>query len=223
MPVPSAAIRSQSLQRSARRDAGPTIGGIVRALKASLFVLFAGTMAAVSLIAAQSKVEAMPPRDGQHDFDFAFGGWKTHISRLLHPLTDSNTWVEYDGTHVIRKIWNGKANLGELEADGPAGHIEAMSPRLYDPGTRQWSIWYGNPHDGGLSKPVIGKFMADGRGEFYGQETVNGREVLVREIYAAVNPNTRKLEIAYSADGGKTWETHWKMIDTKIANYPIHE
>ena len=63
--------------------------------------------------------------------------------------------------------------------------------------------------------------MADGHGEFYGQETVNGREVLVREIYTPVNPNTRKLEIAYSADGGKTWETHWKMIDIKIANYQI--
>lgn len=201
------------------RQAGPILGSIVRALKTSLFVLFAGTMAAVSLSTAQSDADAPPPRDGQHDFDFAFGGWKTHVSRLLHPLTGSNTWAEYDGTHVIRKIWDGKANLGELEADGPAGRIEAMSPRLYNPDTRQWSIRYGNPHDGVLGKPVIGEFMADGHGEFYGQETVNGREVLVREVYTPVSPNTRKLEIAYSADGGKTWETHWKMTDTKIANY----
>jgi hypothetical protein len=28
--------------------------------------------------------------DGQHDFDFSFGIWKTHISRRLHPLTGSN-------------------------------------------------------------------------------------------------------------------------------------
>jgi hypothetical protein len=29
-----------------------------------------------------------PPteRDGQHDFDFEIGIWKTHLSRLLHPL-----------------------------------------------------------------------------------------------------------------------------------------
>jgi hypothetical protein len=161
---------------------------------------------------------AMPAvRDGQHDFDFAFGRWNTHVSRLLHPLTGSSTWVEYDGTHVIRKIWNGRANLGELEADGPAGHLEAMSPRLYNPESHQWSVRYGNPHDGSLSKPVIGEFKADGRGEFYGEDTVNGRVVWVREIYTPVNATTRKLEIAYSADGGKTWETNWKMTDTKIA------
>src|ERR1035438_2238506 len=68
-------------------------------------------------------------RDGQHDFDFEMGTWKTHLSRLLHPLTDSTTWVDYEGTSTVRKIWNGRANLVELEVDGPAGHIEALSLR----------------------------------------------------------------------------------------------
>jgi hypothetical protein len=27
---------------------------------------------------------------------------------------------------------NGKANIGEIEADGPAGQIKAMPPRLYE-------------------------------------------------------------------------------------------
>jgi hypothetical protein len=31
--------------------------------------------------------ETPAERDGQHDFDFNFGTWKTHVSRLLHPLT----------------------------------------------------------------------------------------------------------------------------------------
>jgi hypothetical protein len=30
-------------------------------------------------------------RDGQHDFDFEMGTWKTHLSRRLHPLTGSTT------------------------------------------------------------------------------------------------------------------------------------
>lgn len=180
-------------------------------------VLLAGACMALLSIAQIRPVAAAPPiRDGQHDFDFAFGNWKTHISRLLHPLSGSSTWVEYDGTHVIRKVWNGKANLGELEVDGPAGHIEAMSPRLYNPDSHQWSIYYGSPRDGSFSKPVVGEFMADGHGEFYGEETVNGRAVLVREVYTPVNATTRRLDIAYSADGGKTWETNWKMTDTKI-------
>jgi hypothetical protein len=173
-------------------------------------------MALLSIAQIRPVAAAPPIRDGQHDFDFAFGNWKTHISRLLHPLSGSSTWVEYDGTHVIRKVWNGKANLGELEVDGPAGHIEAMSPRLYNPDSHQWSIYYGSPRDGSFSKPVVGEFMADGHGEFYGEETVNGRAVLVREVYTPVNATTRRLDIAYSADGGKTWETNWKMTDTKI-------
>jgi hypothetical protein len=28
-------------------------------------------------------------RDGQHDFDFNIGTWRTHVSRLAHPLTGS--------------------------------------------------------------------------------------------------------------------------------------
>jgi hypothetical protein len=154
-------------------------------------------------------------RDGQHDFDFAIGAWKTHISRLLHPLSGSTAWAEYDGTHIVRKVWNGRANLGELEVDGPAGHIEAMSARLYNPQSHQWNISYGSPRDGGLSRPVVGEFR-DGRGEFYGEDTIDGRAVLVRETYTSIGPGSRRLEIAYSADGGKTWETHWKMVDTRM-------
>lgn len=154
--------------------------------------------------------------DGQHDFDFAFGTWKTHIMRLKDPLSGSTSWIEYDGTHTIRRVWGGRANLGELEADGPAGHIEAMSPRLYNPRTHLWSVSYGNSHDGSLSRPVVGQFK-NGRGEFYGEDTFKGRVILVREIYSPIDSKTRRLEIAYSGDGGRTWETNWRMTDTFIS------
>src|SRR5690349_2243150 len=81
-------------------------------------------------------------RDGSHDFDFEIGTWKTHIRRLQHPLTGSTTWVEYDGTSVVRAIWGGKANLVELDVTGPAGHIEGLSLRLYNPQARQWSLHF---------------------------------------------------------------------------------
>lgn len=151
---------------------------------------------------------------GQHDFDFAFGTWKTHIQRLKDPLSGTNDWVEYDGTHTIRKVWGGRANLGELQADGPAGHIEALSPRYFDPQSHLWRISYGNPRDGSLSSPVVGQFKG-GRGEFYGEATYKGRVVLVREIYSPMDATRRKLEIAYSADGGRSWETNWVMTDTR--------
>src|SRR6202167_4734435 len=46
-------------------------------------------------------------RDGQHDFDFDIVPWKTHLSRLENPLTGSTAWIQYEGTSVVRKIWNG--------------------------------------------------------------------------------------------------------------------
>jgi predicted methyltransferase len=119
----------------------------------------------------------------------------------------------------VRPLWDGKANAGELRIAGPGGRIEAMSPRLYNPQSHQWSIAYGNPSGGTISAALVGGFK-DGRGEFYGQETLaNGRAVLVREIYTPIDANARRLEVAYSDDGGKTWETNWKMADTRMPAY----
>jgi hypothetical protein len=78
-------------------------------------------------------------RDGQHDFDFSIGTWKTHLSRLLHPLTGSTTWVEYEGSSIVRKVWGGRANLEEFEATSAVGNIEGLTLRLYNPQSHQWS------------------------------------------------------------------------------------
>ena len=56
-------------------------------------------------------------RDGQHDFDFEIGAWKTHLRRLVHPLSGSSDWVELDGTTMVSKVWDGRANLAELTTD----------------------------------------------------------------------------------------------------------
>ncbi len=54
-------------------------------------------------------------------------------------MSGSNEWVEYDGTTVVRKIWEGRANMVELEVDGPTA-IEALNLRLYNPETHKWSL-----------------------------------------------------------------------------------
>lgn len=78
--------------------------------------------------------------DGQHDFDFEMGPWKGQVSRLQHPLTGSNAWVEYDGMLAVRKVWHGSANLAELEIEGQTGHVKLVALRLNDPQAHQWSI-----------------------------------------------------------------------------------
>src|SRR5438874_7808728 len=68
-------------------------------------------------------------RDGQHDFDFSIGSWKTHVRRLLKPLSGSTEWVEGTGTVSTRKVWNGCADLEELAMDTPAGRLEGLALR----------------------------------------------------------------------------------------------
>ncbi|MGA7930159.1 MAG: hypothetical protein WCA20_29720 [Candidatus Sulfotelmatobacter sp.] len=154
-------------------------------------------------------------RDGQHDFDFSIGTWKTHLSRLQHPLTGSTAWVEYGGTSVVRKVWNGRANLEEFEAVGPAGHIEGLTLRLYNPQSRQWNQNWAVSNDGTLSQPMIGEFT-DRRGEFFDQEPFKGRAILVRWAWSDITVDSRRFEQAFSDDGGKTWEVNWINTYTRV-------
>ena len=84
-------------------------------------------------------LQVFAQRDGQHDFDFEIGNWKTQLKRLQRPLSGSTTWLEYEGTTVVQKVLDGRANLVELKVDGPAGRIEGLSLRVYNPQSRQWS------------------------------------------------------------------------------------
>jgi hypothetical protein len=158
-------------------------------------------------------------RDGQHDFDFEFGSWKAQIKRLRNPLTGSSDWIEYEGTSVVRTVWDGKANLGELEVEGPAGRIEGLSLRTYNPETGQWHIHWANSGDGLLGPPMVGGFE-NGIGEFYNQEFLNGRAIYVRFIFSDLAPDSFSIEQAFSADGGKTWETNWIATFEKVSNDP---
>ena len=174
-----------------------------------------GTVGLAQPAAGTGDSDASQQRDGQHDFDFEFGTWKTHLRRLVHPLTGSTTWVEYDGTTIVRKVWDGRANLVELAVDGPAGHFEALSLRLYDPQSQQWSLNFSGLGSGSMSVPAIGWFR-NGRGEFFNQETLNGRAILVRFVISDITSASCRFEQSFSDDGGKTWETNWIAVDTRV-------
>lgn len=150
--------------------------------------------------------------NGAHDFDWDIGTWKTHQRRLVHPLTGSSTWVDYTGTDVVRRIWDG-ANAGVIEADGPAGHLEIFTLRLYNPETHEWSIYFTNSATGSLSLPVVGGFK-NGRAEFMDQEQFNGKTILVRFSISDITPTSVRFAQAFSADGGRTWEDNFVVSET---------
>ena len=171
---------------------------------------------AVALLAtplvAQAQPAGSPPaaavRDGSHDFDFEFGDWTMQLRRLVKPLSGSTEWVGYKGSSVVHKIWGGAANVGEIDVSGPAGRIQGMSVRVYNPQSGQWGVSFASARGGQLGEPMIGGFK-DGRGEFYNQETFNDREIFVRFIFSDITKSTFRLEQAFSDDGGKTWEPNW--------------
>jgi hypothetical protein len=165
-----------------------------------------------------SKTTPTTQRDGQHDFDFEIGSWKIHLKRLEGRLVGSTKWVEFDGTSVTRKVWDGRSQLEEFETDSPAGgHIEGLTLRLYDPQTHQWSLYWATSKSGVMGVPTIGEFK-DGRGEFYDTEPSgpNGKSILCRFVWTNTNTDTPHFEQSFSEDGGKTWEVNWITDQTRV-------
>lgn len=181
----------------------------------SIKTLAAGAAALLLATAAHAQAPpAFPPpatHDGGHDFDFLIGNWKAHLKRLPDRLVGSTKWVEYDGISRHHKIFGSNANMEEFEVDDPKDklHIRAQTLRLYDPESRQWSIYGLDVDKGGLGLPATVGSFHDGVGEFYDMEPWKGRWILVRYQWRSVAPDRAHFEQSFSADGGRTWEVNW--------------
>jgi hypothetical protein len=182
---------------------------------ASLVFLTGSMRAPHATVNAQQSVS--DKRDGQHDFDFLVGTWKFHLKRLVRRLAGSTEWVEFDGTTVCRKVLDGRGEVEEVNVESADKHIhiQGLALRLYNPQSRQWSIYWANAADGLLEQnPMVGQFN-NGRGEFYNQQSYEGRAIYARFVWSDVTTNSPHFEQAFSADGGKTWETNWITDQTK--------
>ena len=153
-------------------------------------------------------------RDGQHDFDPLIGSWKYHLRRRLNPLSGSNQWVEFEGSGVCRKIYDG-ASVDQIEVDGPTGHIEGLTLRVYNPQSHQWRLYWANQKIGVLDPPQVGEFK-DGHGQFFAQDTINGKTILIKFDWTKLDTDTPHFEQSFSDDGGKTWEVNWITDQTRV-------
>ena len=89
---------------------------------------------------------------------------------LLGPTIGSGS----DGISNHKKLLDSNANFEEFEVDNPEKHlhIKAQTLRLYNPDTRQWSIYLLDLDKGVLSTPpVVGEFNGN-RGEFYDRNNI---------------------------------------------------
>jgi len=148
--------------------------------------------------------------DGRNDFDFLVGTWKVYHRMLTQRLKGSTDWIEFEGETVDRKIINGLGNMDENIIHMKNGPVHAISLRLFNPASKEWSIHWSTDRMGVLDVPMIGGFK-DGRGAFYSQETHYGMHVYSRFIWSKITADSCQWEQALSDDGGKTWETNWIM------------
>jgi hypothetical protein len=154
------------------------------------------------------------PRDGSHDFDFAKGVWHTHATQVLDPFDGGTHSVTLEGTKTALSIWNGRAWLEEIEAEGPKGHWEGATLFVYNPKSGQWSQTYIDG-SGDADTPTIGSFR-DGRGELFGTTSYKGSAVLMRGVWSDITQDSHRYEIAYSRDGGHSWATAFKAQLTRV-------
>jgi len=121
------------------------------------FAVFLPSLAQTPTNAAASQ---STPRDGQHDFDWQLGSWKIHMQRLQHPLTGSTNWTELDGNVVVRKVWDGRANLAEIVTNGPSGpsrislaaSLQSAIPPVEPQFCQQQQRYSGRAHDRRIQK-----------------------------------------------------------------------
>jgi hypothetical protein len=93
-------------------------------------------------------------------------------------------------------------------AEGPAGHLEFLALRLYDPVAHQWNLNFASADVGALGTPLYGE-MRNCRFEFIGPDMLDGRSILVRFVMQSVGPGKASSEQYFSGDGSHSWEPNW--------------
>lgn len=154
-----------------------------------------------------------PGAGPEHGFDFNMGHWSTQIRAVENPLSAPGVWSNLHGTHVVYRLWGDWADIGQLEVDGPSGHIEDMALRLYDRKTQQWRVYFANSKSGVLLPPMVGEFK-DGVGTFVFMDEQEGKTVLTRNVWSNITSKSCNQDWAISTDGGKTWVSTWISTDT---------
>src|SRR5262245_49983248 len=107
--------------------------------------------------------------DGRADFDFFVGTWQIRHRRLRERLKGSDDWEEFEGRSEARTVLGGLGNIDEITMERESGPVQGLTLRLYNPASRQWSLYWSSNLNGKLDIPMVGEFV-DGRGEFYAQE-----------------------------------------------------
>jgi hypothetical protein len=145
------------------------------------------------------------------DFDFLMGRWRVQHHRLKRRLANCTEWDDFMGTSSARPLISGFGNLDENEIGLPGDPYIGITLRTYDPRSETWRIyWFDGRHPAAIDPPMVGRFE-NGLGTFYAEHMFEGKPVRVRFLWSRPSEQTCRWEQAFSADGGRSWETNWIM------------
>lgn len=154
-------------------------------------------------------------RATKHDFDFLHGSWTVHNRYLNERLRHSTQWIEFEARADVEPVLDGFGQIDRYHAVRNGLPVEGITLRLFNPLTGEWSLhWADTVQPGVLLPPMVGRFTG-GVGEFFGDETVDGKAVLCRFHWTRTTDGSARWEQAFSDDGGQTWETNWVMTFTR--------
>ena len=136
----------------------------------------------------------------------------------MEPFTDSDGWSAYSSPWTAWTYFNGAVTVDELGLADET--VRGLTLRLFDPETRQWSIYWVNSTLGRMDDPVVGAFSDDGVGVFQAPDVYDGQAILCRFIWSDITATTSRWRQEFSVDDGTTWEANWYMDSTRLPMRP---
>ena len=152
--------------------------------------------------------------NGARDFDFLIGDWRIVNRRLTERLVGADSWETFDATLSVQPTLGGLGNVDQFQADWNGKQVHAVTLRVFNPQTEEWSLYWVDSITAVVQPPVVGKF-SDGVGEFFAQDKHNDTPVLARFIWNDITERSAHWDQAFSTDEGRTWETNWTMDFTR--------
>ena len=155
------------------------------------------------------------PTSSSKDFDYLIGNWKLKNRKLKSRLTHSTEWVEFESRVEMHQILDGNGNIDKYMDTATGKPYEGVPLRLFNSKTKLWSIYWADNNSGTLDPPVVGSFE-NSIGHFFGEDTFNGKKIIVVFRWDVRDPDLPVWSQAFSADDGKTWEWNSINVSEKI-------
>jgi hypothetical protein len=190
------------------RAANVTLDGADPLISRRALLAAGGLLAVTGALAKSHSAPAAYP--AARGFDFLHGRWNVVHRKLKERLAGNDEWFEFPGTLDVAPILGGLGNFDDNVLRDPKGAYQASSLRLFNPNSKQWSIWWFDARLPSVEPPVVGGF-AGRKGTFYADDVFKNQPIRVRTTYEPLTPDHAQWTQAFSPRSTEQWEINWIM------------